>query len=123
MSKYARGESIKPIVECPKYDTKDYTDVPYLETIATYDEENEEVAVFIVNRSLNEDCVIDFKLLDFDGYKPVAFESMDGYDKLLANDFGKETVCMHTNELPVSDDGVFKANLKSMSFNVIRFKK
>lgn len=123
MSKYARGESIKPIVDCPKYDTKDYTDVPYLETVATYDEENGEVAVFCVNRSMDEDCVVDFKLLDFDGYKPVSFESMDGYDKLLTNDFGNESVCMHKNELPADDGKQFTAKLKSMSFNVIRFKK
>lgn len=123
MSKYARGASIKPIVECDKYDTKDYTDVPYLETIATYDEENEELAVFAVNRSLTEDCVLDLSLLDFEGYKAVSFESMDGYDKLLVNDFGKETVTMHKNEIPAGDKGSFTANLKNMSFNVIRFKK
>lgn len=123
MSKYARGESIKPIVDCPKYDTKDYKDVPYLETIATYDEENEEMAVFVVNRSLEDKCELHINMLDLDGYTPVMFESMDGYDKLKENTFGKEEVCMHQNALPTEQDGEYIAELDKMSFNVIRFKK
>ena len=123
MSKYARGNALKPIIDCPKYDCKDFTDVPYLESVASYDEENEEVALFVVNRSMEEDIQLDVSLLGFEGYKAVAFESMDGYNVLQENTFDKEVVKMHSNPVPATDGKNTEINLKALSFNVIRFKK
>ena len=123
MSKYARGNALKPIIDCPKYDCKDFTDVPYLESVASYDEENEEVALFVVNRSMEEDVQLDISLLGFEGYKVVSFESMDGYNVYQENTFDNEIVRMHANPLPVEDDKNIVANLKALSFNIIRFKK
>ena len=123
MSKYARGNALKPIIDCPKYDCKDFTDVPYLESVASYDEENEEVALFVVNRSMEEDVQLDISLLGFEGYKAVSFESMDGYNVYQENTFDNETVKMHANPLPVEDGKNVVANLKALSFNIIRFKK
>ena len=123
MSKYARGNALKPIIECDKYDCKDFTDVPYLESVASYDEENDEIALFVVNRSMEEDILLDVSLLGFDGYKAVAFESMDGYDVLQENTFDKEVVKMHANPVPTTDGKNTEINLKALSFNVIRFKK
>lgn len=123
MSKYARGNALKPIIDCPKYDCKDFTDVPYLEAVASYDEENDEVALFVVNRSMEEDVQLDVSLLGFDGYKAVSFESMDGYDVLQENTFDKEVVKMHANPVPATDGKNTEINLKALSFNVIRFKK
>ena len=123
MSKYAKGNALKPIIDCPKYDCKDFTDVPYLESVASYDEENEEVALFVVNRSMEEDVQLDISLLGFEGYKVVSFESMDGYNVYQENTFDNETVRMHANPLPVEDGKNIVANLKALSFNIIRFKK
>ena len=123
MSKYARGNALKPIIECGKYDCKDFTDVPYLESVASYDEENGEVALFVVNRSMEEDVLLDVSLLGFDGYKAVSFESMDGYNVLQENTFDKEVVKMHSNPVPATDGKNTEINLKALSFNVIRFKK
>lgn len=123
MSKYARGSALKPIVESPKYDFKEFTDVPYLETILTYDEENNEVVFFGVNRSMDEKMLLELKLPGFDGYKAVSFESMDGYGVLETNGFDSEKVTMHHNPVPETDGSVTTAELKPLSFNVIRFKK
>ena len=123
MSKYARGNALKPIIDCPKYDCKDFTDVPYLESVASYDEENEEIALFVVNRSMEEDVQLDISLLGFEGYKVVSFDSMDGYDIKKENTFGDESVKMHSNPLSIEEGKNTVANLKALSFNVIRFKK
>ena len=123
MSKYARGNALKPIIECGKYDCKDFTDVPYLESVASYDEENEEIALFVVNRSMEEDVQLDVSLLGFEGYKAVSFESMDGYNVLQENTFDNEVVKMHSNPVPPTDGKNTEINLKALSFNVIRFKK
>lgn len=119
MSKYARGYALKPIVVCDKYDCKEFTDVPYIESIVTYDEENEEVAVFAVNRSMTENTELDINLLGFEDYKAVSFESMDGYNVYEVNTFKDEKVRMHQNPVP-KDKTV---SIKPLSYNVIRFKK
>lgn len=81
LSNFGRGVALNPIIDCPKYDSKEFTDVPYLESIATFDEENEQLVLFCVNKSLDESAVINLNLLDFDGYKPIEFISMDGCEK------------------------------------------
>lgn len=123
LSNYGRGEALLPLIECPKYDCKEFTDVPYLEAISTYDEENGELAVFCVNKSLDEDMLLDINLLDFDGFKPAAFISMDGYDKKEENYFDKQIVKPHNNPLPAADVSVLTFQIKRFSWNVIRFKK
>ncbi len=123
MSKYARGNALRPIIDSPKYDCKEFTDVPYLEAIATFDEKAESMAVFAVNRSMEEKMQLDISLLGFEGYRAVAFESMDGYDVYKENTFGNEEVQMHSNPLPTEDGKTVTAQLEPLSFNVIRFEK
>ena len=99
------------------------TDVPYIETIATYDEENEEMAIFCVNKSQDESVVLDVNLMDFDGYKPCEFIAMDGYAKLDENSFECVKVKPHNNPVPAIDGTKLEVELKPFSWNVIRLKK
>lgn len=123
LSNYGRGAALLPLIDCPKYDCREFTDVPYLEAIATHDEENGEMAIFCVNKSLDEAAVLDVNLMDFAGYKPVEFISMDGYDKRAENYFNAVKVVPHNNELPMLDGTTLTAELKPFSWNVIRLKK
>ena len=61
--------------------------------------------------------------MDFDGYKPVEFISMDGYDKKAENTLISAPVKPHENTLPEMDGGVMTAQLKPLSWNVVRLKK
>jgi alpha-N-arabinofuranosidase len=70
-SLYGRGTALLPVVMSPKHDTKDFTDVPYLETVAVFNEEAEEITLFAVNRNLNEDMLVDIDLKGFEGYAAV----------------------------------------------------
>ena len=123
LSNYGRGVALLPLIDCPKYDCKEFTDVPFLEAIATHDEENGEMAIFCVNKSLDEAAILDVNLMDFDGYQPVEFISMDGYDKKAENFFNAVKVVPHNNPLPVKDGAILTAELKPFSWNVIRLKK
>lgn len=38
-SRYGRGVSLMPVVDSEKYDSKDFTDIPYLDSAVVYDEE------------------------------------------------------------------------------------
>ena len=123
MSKFAKGYALNPITDSPKYDCKEFTDVPYLEAIATYDEEKDSVAVFAVNRSMDEKMELDISLLGFEGYKVVEFEALEGFDVLQENTFENEVVDMKKKALPEENGKTVKAELSPLSFNVIRFEK
>lgn len=123
LSNYGRGLAINPIIECPKYDCKEFTDVPYLESIATYDEAKEQLVLFCVNKSLDEEAIVDINLLDFDGYKVKEFISMDGYDKNDINGFNNELVKPHINDNPVVDKNILEIKFKPFSWNVVILEK
>lgn len=123
LSNYGRGSALLPLIDCPKYDCKEFTDVPYIESIATFNEKKEEMTIFCVNKSLDEDVTLDVNLMDFEGYKPFEFISMDGYDKKAENTFDNVVVKPHNNPLPEIDDSILTAELKPFSWNVIRLKK
>ncbi|MBR3148816.1 MAG: alpha-N-arabinofuranosidase [Eubacterium sp.] len=123
MSNFGRGVALNPIIVCDKYDCKEFTDVPYIESIATYDEENESLTLFVVNKSLDEEQELSVNLMDFDGYKPTQFISMDGYGINDENSFENELVKPHNNDLPTMDGTVMNAVLKPFSWNVIRISK
>lgn len=122
MSNYGRGVALKPLVDCPKYDCKEFTDVPYVETIATYDEENGEAVIFCVNKSLDESAVLEVNLMDFQGFKPYEFISMDGHHKKDENSFEALTVKPHGNPIPQMDGNILTAEVKPFSWNVIRLR-
>ena len=60
-SKYGRGTSLNTLIETPKYDCSDYTDVPVIDSAAVLGDDGS-VTVFAVNRDLAEDCVLELDL-------------------------------------------------------------
>ena len=122
LSNYGRGSALLPLVDCPKYDCKQFTDVPYLEAIATFDEEKGEMAIFCVNKSIDESVALDINLMDFEGLKPTQFISMDGCNKKDENSFDLIKVKPHDNAIPQIDNGFLTVELKPFSWNVIRLK-
>jgi len=58
-------------ISSPKYDGKDFTDVPYLESAAVYNEENEQLTIFAVNRHLKESLELECDICNFEEYKVV----------------------------------------------------
>lgn len=83
LSNYGRGAALLPLIDCPKYDCKEFTDVPYLEAIATYNEEQEEVTVFCVNKSLEENAELSVNLMDFDATSPLSLSLWTAMTKKL----------------------------------------
>lgn len=123
LSNYGRGVALNPILTCPKYDCKAFTDVPYLESISTYDEENESLTIFCVNKSMDEEAILEVNLTDFDEYKPFEFISMDGHGKNDVNGFDNIAVKPHLNPLPETDNKTLTVCIKPFSWNVIRLNK
>lgn len=122
-SVFGRGVSLKPVVNSPKFDTKDFTDVDYLDTAVVYSEEKEELTVFALNRHVQDDLVVEAQLGDFDDYQIVEHIVLENEDLKAVNTATNQTVKPHKNGNATFKDGVIESKLSKASWNVIRLKK
>src|SRR5699024_7246293 len=79
-SVYGRGVALNPIITSPVYDTKEYSDVPYLDSTAIFNEEEEELTIFAVNRSMEDSLVLECDLRNFPDYNVVEHITMEHED-------------------------------------------
>nr|WP_274654979.1 alpha-N-arabinofuranosidase [Paenibacillus humicola] len=123
-SRFGRGTVLVPLVKSPKYDAKDYTDVPYLESVAVHNEEAGEVTIFAVNRHLSEPLPFEIDLRSFGGFRLVEHIVLEHEDLKAANTIdAPDRVKPHGGgSAAVADDGRIEAQLGKASWNVIRLK-
>lgn len=120
-SLYGRGVSLQPIVSCPKYDTKTFTDVPQLEATAVYNEEKQEVTIFAVNRSLTDSLELECDLRSFEGFSLTEHIVLESDDLKAVNTLQNSPVVPRKKNAQGFDDGILRAELSKASWNVIRF--
>lgn len=123
LSNFGRGYALISNVDSPKHDTKEFTDVPDIESIATLSEDGENLTVFAVNRNLDEDVMFDVSLLDFDGFEVIDAIEMSGFDVKAENNVTGQPVKPFKAEKPTIDGKVMSVHLKPLSWNVIRLAK
>lgn len=122
-SRYGRGVSLQPIVDSPVYDSKDFTDVPYLDSAVVYNEAEEEITIFAVNRHLEQSLELTCDVRSFEGFKLVEFIVMEHEDLKAVNTADEEKVKPHHRGQAKLDSGMLTASLAKASWNVIRLKK
>lgn len=123
-SKYGRGIALQPVFTSSKHDTMDYTDVTDVVSIPVWNQEKDELTVFAVNRSVEDDIVMDIDLRSFDGYKPIEHIVLENNDMKAVNTATSEAVTPKTvNDRTVLDGEGYKSKLTKSSWNVIRFAK
>lgn len=120
---YGRGTALVPLIQSPKYDTKEITDVPYLESIAVHNEEKGEVTIFAVNRHLEEALPLEVDLRSFEGFTLLEHIVLESDDLKAYNTAASpNTVAPHRNGNATVSDSIVSANLAKASWNVIRLK-
>ncbi|MFC0473699.1 alpha-N-arabinofuranosidase [Halalkalibacter kiskunsagensis] len=122
-SVFGRGVALNAIVSSPKYDSKDFTDVPYLDTVSVYDEESEAVTIFAVNRHQTDVMSLDADVRSFEGYRVVEHIVLENDDVKATNQHNHTNVVPHNNGDAKVDGGKLEANLPKLSWNVIRLAK
>lgn len=122
-SVYGRGIALNPVISSPKYDSKDFTDVPTLESTAVYNEENEELSIFAVNRDIQEGLLLECDLRSFEGYKVIEHIVLENDDIKQTNSAAAEAVKPHTNGDAAISGGQLSSMLPKLSWNVIRLAK
>lgn len=121
-SVYGRGTALNLLVECPKYDTKDYTDVPVLDAAAVENEDGEHVTVFVMNKSL-EAMEMECDLRDYPGCRLEEMLEMTCPDLKAVNTADRERVAPHRTDAGRIEDGKLMVKLEGYSWNVIRVKR
>jgi alpha-N-arabinofuranosidase len=121
VSLYGRGVALKTIVDCPKFETKSYGDVPVLQTAATYNESNGSLVLFILNCGQYEDAELLLNIRSFPKIKYMQQIVMDGIDLNMKNTFDNpDAVRPRIIEID-NADGVMDIVLPKLSWNVLRF--
>jgi Alpha-L-arabinofuranosidase len=123
-SLFGRGSVLVPLLKSPKYDTSEFTDVPYIESVAVHNEEKGEVTVFAVNRHLEEGIAFEMDLRSFGAPRLIEHIVLEHDDLKAVNTAeAPETVKPHTSGgASVTDGGKIEAVLNKASWNVIRIK-
>ena len=121
-SKFGRGAALMPVVSSPKYDSRDFTDVPYLEAVAVMNEEHGELTVFAVNRHLEHPMMLDLDVKGFEGYRVSEHIVLENDDLKAVNTvLNPGTVAPAVKTDSISESGsLLEIRLEKASWNVIR---
>jgi len=123
-SKYGRGKVLRTITACDKYDSKNFTGVPVLDTLAVESEDGNGLTIFAVNKDLTDDILTDLTLREYKEYLPVehiilqnsngkAYNSIDDPNKVIPG----------TKQPPKIDNGKLEVLFPKLSWNVLRLEK
>lgn len=121
-SLYGRGNALIPLIHSPKYDTKEITDVPYLEAIAVHNELDNEVTIFAVNRSLTDKLSLQMDLRSFGAVTLIEHLVLEHENLKMVNTAKTQAVKPHAGGDAQIEDQSVAANLTAASWNVIRLK-
>lgn len=122
-SRYGRGIALQPVISSTSHDTSGHSHVSDIDAVAVYNEEQEEVTVFAVNRHLGEDIPFEASLGNFEGYRVLEYLAMESRDMKAVNSLSGERVAPYRKTDYRMEGNVFSTVMKSCSWNVIRFGK
>ncbi|TDF95231.1 alpha-N-arabinofuranosidase [Paenibacillus piri] len=123
-SVFGRGTALNSIISSPLYDSKDFTDVPYLESTAVYNEETDELTIFAVNRDLEEPLLLECDVRNFEGYRVIEHIVLEHNDAKARNTISNPAnVIPHNRGNAEIKDGYIQSTLSKFSWNVIRLSK
>lgn len=84
-SEYTKGVSLTPAVDSPTYDAGERGEVQFIDASASYDDKIGDLALFLVNRSVDEDAQVTIDLSDRSITGAGSVQIMTGDDPKLAN--------------------------------------
>jgi len=120
-SNYGRGIVLNSIIQSDKYDSKDFTDVPYLDAAVVLSEDGEEMTIFAVNRSVDDSMLMECELHSFPNFILKEALTMANDDKNAVNDKSNPNRVVPSKFEQVEyKDNKLTAKLPKMSWNVIR---
>ncbi|MDZ5783090.1 arabinosylfuranosidase ArfA [Marinococcus luteus] len=122
LSVYGRGKALHPIIHSDKYDSREFTDVPYLDSAVVLNEERNELVLFMTNRHLEESLSISYDLRSFEQAEVVEHVVLEHDNPKAVNTKDKEEVAPHNGGNAVLEEKQLQAELPRMSWNMVRLR-
>ena len=123
-SNYGRGTVLNTIVKSPVYDCKNYSDVPYLDAVLIWNEEADELTVFAVNKSMDEDLAVCCDLRQFEDYQMVEHIILShGNMKAVNTEENPDVIHPYVGNNMKIENGKLNGQIGKHSWNMIRLKK
>lgn len=119
-SKHGRGTVLRQCLDVPSYDSEEFDCVPYLESVCIHNPDDNEIIVFAVNRSTDEEIDLD---IDLQGYTPLSMSEqveLCGFDLKQTNTINSAAVAPKIAQSATINKNTMKAALKPLSWNVLR---
>lgn len=122
-SKYGRGVVLQPMLSTSKHDTSKHENVTDVESVAVFNEEKEEVTIFAVNRTLDEDIRLMTDVRGMEGYRVLEHIVLEESDLKIVNCVNEHRVVPRIVNRSSMDRGIMTSMLHKASWNVIRLGK
>lgn len=123
-SKYGRGTAMDLSIISPTYKNEKYGEVPFIDSTAVYNDENDELTLFIVNRNSKDDLSVEINIGGFEGYK------LEEHIVMVHSDIKAVNTKEYPNEVVPSkgtglklENGQILGSIKKLSWNCIRITK
>ena len=115
---------LQTLVQSPVYESKSYGTAPYLDAVLVWNREQEELTLFAVNKSLEEDLEVSCDLRQFAGYRMVEHQVLAHPDLKAVNTEEKpDEVIPAAGENASLRDGRLTAVRGKHSWQMIRMGK
>ena len=119
-SRYGRGTALRPILQSPLYDCKDYEGVPLVDAAAVMAEDGG-VTIFAINRDMKEDIQLDCDLRAFGELKVKEHIVLHHDDvKAVNTENNPNNVIPCQGNGAAMDKGKITVKLPALSWNVLR---
>lgn len=122
LAKYGKGEVLLTRQNGPCYSCEEFEGVPYVDSVAVYQEDSGEITLFLVNRSEGEEQLFCCELQGFNPDYVLEHIQMYDRDKKATNQTNHHRICPHSDGDAKIENGLLMATLKPLSWNVIRLK-
>jgi alpha-N-arabinofuranosidase len=122
-SQYGRGTALRPVIQSPRYSSKDFDDVPIIDAAAVLAEDGA-LNIFLVNRCIDQDVKLTCDLRAFEklNFKDQILLHHDNINAINSEDKPNQVIpaIRHDYEL---DNGKFTFVLPALSWNVLKFSE
>ena len=121
---FGRGTVLNTLTQAPVYDSKTYGDVSYLDSVCVWNEEEDALTIFAVNKSLEEDLEVSCDLRQFQDYQVKEHVVLSNDDmKAVNTEANPNNVIPESSQATKIDGGKLMTVLGKHSWNMIRFGK
>lgn len=123
-SQYGRGTVLNTIIKAPTYETKTLGDVSVLDAVTIVNDEAQTVAIFAVNKDLEDDIDLDADLRQYADYKILSHVVLSHNDmKAVNTQATPNNVAPRTNGNAKFDNGILTTIIEKHSWNMILLSK